>query len=243
MSTALSPSGPSADAPIDSLATASNPHRTISSRAVLTSVMHTTWRQSMSLFMSRVPEPNTAFPGSRQDRTRKSPRSWLKSTAVFQGVPTGGIQSTPRTSDPSGVTSRTSSRCTATFGTSGTSRKYPRRKGRDEPSSESSKVLSGTRSKAPVLASEGQLPGRLVNSTVTSTGTPSRTSVTVTLSPASLSRIAAITPAEPSVAAPSTATMRSPVSTPAPAAGVPSSTPVTNTPWPPSRRSSSPTPK
>ncbi len=48
----------------------------------------------------------------------KSPRGCDRITAVFHGVPGGGVHNTPRTSAPSGDTIRTGSRCTATPGSS-----------------------------------------------------------------------------------------------------------------------------
>ena len=69
-----------------------------------------------------------------EGRTEKSPRGCESTTAVFQGVPAGGVQSTPRTSAPSALTMRTGSRRTATLGSSSGSGQYPRPKGRFAPS-------------------------------------------------------------------------------------------------------------
>ncbi len=49
---------------LPSSTTASAPRRIISSYAVRTSVMHASWRQSVSLFMYRVPNPSTAYPAA-----------------------------------------------------------------------------------------------------------------------------------------------------------------------------------
>ena len=45
---------------LPSSTTTSAPRRIISSWAVWTSVMHASWRQSVSLFVYRVPKPSTA---------------------------------------------------------------------------------------------------------------------------------------------------------------------------------------
>jgi hypothetical protein len=49
---------------LPSSTTASAPRRFISVATVSTSTVHSSWRQSVSLFMYRVPKPHTAYPAA-----------------------------------------------------------------------------------------------------------------------------------------------------------------------------------